>query len=500
MKSTVFSWILFLAVGFVYAQQQEIPVQIPEAEVAVTDQSVQIDGKTINLKAHAGTFKLRDEHNKPIALFGFTYYEKKNPEANRPIIFAYNGGPGSSSYWLHMGIMGPKRIVVNDPDFTPGAPYQLVNNDFSILDMADVVMMDPVGTGLSVPIGEAKFQDFWGVDQDIRSISLFITQFLIEHGRMNAPKYLLGESYGTFRNAGVMKSLQDMGIALNGVVMVSAVFDLRTLIFPPNDDMPYLAHFPTYAATAWYHDKVDNKPASLEAFMDEVRVFTQEEYMPALFKGDQLSEADRQTIAGKLAHYTGLSQDYWQKADLRVTNGEFFNELMRDQGLTVGRLDSRFYGINEDLIGQNGAYDPQSSAISPAYTAGFLHYFHEDLKVGKHLMYMTSAGRRGGFKWDWSHQGNFRWNTQAAINTGIDMATAMTRDPNMKVLIMNGYYDLATVFYGVEHSIDHLGLTKSIKDNIIMEYYESGHMMYIHPPSMVKFRKDLVDFINSTTR
>ena len=500
MKSTVFSWILFLAVGFVYAQQQEIPIQIPEAEVAVTDQSVQIDGKTINLKAHAGTFKLRDEHNKPIALFGFTYYEKKNPEANRPIIFAYNGGPGSSSYWLHMGIMGPKRIVVNDPDFTPGAPYQLVNNDFSILDMADVVMMDPVGTGLSVPIGEAKFQDFWGVDQDIRSISLFITQFLIEHGRMNAPKYLLGESYGTFRNAGVMKSLQDMGIALNGVVMVSAVFDLRTLIFPPNDDMPYLAHFPTYAATAWYHDKVDNKPASLEAFMDEVRVFTQEEYMPALFKGDQLGEADRQTIAGKLAHYTGLSQDYWQKADLRVTNGEFFNELMRDQGLTVGRLDSRFYGINEDLIGQNGAYDPQSSAISPAYTAGFLHYFHEDLKVGKHLMYMTSAGRRGGFKWDWSHQGNFRWNTQAAINTGIDMATAMTRDPNMKVLIMNGYYDLATVFYGVEHSIDHLGLTKSIKDNIIMEYYESGHMMYIHPPSMVKFRKDLVDFINSTTR
>lgn len=500
MKSTVFSWILFLAVSFVYAQQKEIPVQMPEAEVSVTDQSVQIDGKTINLKAHAGTFKLRDEHNKPIALFGFTYYEKKNPEANRPIIFAYNGGPGSSSYWLHMGIMGPKRIVVNDPDFTPGAPYQLVNNDFSILDMADVVMMDPVGTGLSVPIGEAKFQDFWGVDQDIRSISLFITQFLIEHGRMNAPKYLLGESYGTFRNAGVMKSLQDMGIALNGVVMVSAVFDLRTLIFPPNDDMPYLAHFPTYAATAWYHNKVNNKPESLEAFMDEVRTFTEEEYMPALFKGDQLSGDDKQKIAAKLAHYTGLSQDYWSKADLRVTNGEFFNELMRDQGLTVGRLDSRFYGINEDLIGQNAAYDPQSSAISPAYTAGFLHYFHEDLKVGKHLMYMTSAGRRGGFKWDWSHQGNFRWNTQAAINTGIDMATAMTRDPNMKVLIMNGYYDLATVFYGVEHSIDHLGLTKSIKDNIIMEYYEAGHMMYIHPPSMAKFRKDLVDFISSTTR
>jgi carboxypeptidase C (cathepsin A) len=500
MKSTVFSWMLFLAVSLAHAQPSGTPAPMPEAEVFTTDQSVQIGGKTIALTAHAGTFKLRDETNKPIALFGFTYYAKKNPEANRPIVFAFNGGPGSSSYWLHMGIMGPKRIVVKDPEFTPAAPYQLVNNEYSILDMADVVMMDPIGTGLSVPIGDAKFEDFWGVDQDIRSISLFITQFLIEHGRVNAPKYLLGESYGTFRNAGVMKYLQDMGIALNGVVMVSAVFDLRTLVFPPNDDLPYLVHFPTYAATAWYHNRIPNKPASLEVFLDEVRAFTENEYMPALFKGDKLSEEAKQSLAGKLAGYTGLSQDYWHKADLRVSNGEFFNELMRDQGMTVGRLDSRFYGINEDLLGQEAAYDPQSAAISPAYTAGFLQYFHEDLKVGKHLMYMTSAGRRKGFRWDWSHQGNFRWNTSAAIHTGIDMATAMTRDPNMKVLIMNGYYDIATVFYGVEHTIDHLGLPKSIKDNIIMTYYEAGHMMYTHPPSMAKFREDLAGFIRDTTR
>ncbi len=500
MKSTVFSWVLFLTVSLVYAQQSDKPAPMPEAEVFVTDQSVQIDGKTIALKAHAGTFKLRDEQNKPIALFGFTYYEKKNAEANRPIIFSFNGGPGSSSYWLHMGIMGPKRIVVNDPDFTPGAPYQLVNNEYSILDMADVVMMDPIGTGLSVPIGDAKFEDFWGVDQDIRSISLFITQFLIEHGRMNSPKYLLGESYGTFRNAGVMKRLQDMGIAMNGVVMVSAVFDLRTLVFPPSEDISYLVHFPTYATTAWYHDRIDNKPASLEAFVDEIRAFTENEYMPALYKGDRLSEAEKQGMAEKLAGYTGLSADYWYRADLRVTNSEFFNELMRDESLTVGRLDSRYYGINEDGIAQNGAYDPQSAAISPAYTAGFLHYFHEDLKVGKHLMYMTSAGGRKGFRWDWSHQGNFRWNTQAAIQTATDMATAMTKDPNMKVLIMNGYYDIATVFYGVEYTIDHLGLPKSIKDNIIMEYYEAGHMMYTHPESMVKFKKDLANFVRETTR
>ena len=261
---------------------------ITEGEVSTTQQSVKINGVIVPLTAKAGTLQLRDENNNPIALFGFTSYTKEVAKdaapVNRPIIFSYNGGPGSSSYWLHMGVMGPKRIVVNDPVNTPAAPYKIVNNDFSLLDIADLVMMDPIGTGLSVPIGKSKFEDFWGVDQDIRSISLFIKQYLIENGRMNSPKYLLGESYGTFRNAGVMNKLLGDGIALNGVVMVSAVFDLRTLMFPPNDDLPYVVHFPTYAATAWYHNKLANKPASLEVFLTEVRNFTEKEYVPALFK------------------------------------------------------------------------------------------------------------------------------------------------------------------------------------------------------------------------
>jgi carboxypeptidase C (cathepsin A) len=298
----------------------------------------------------------------------------------------------------------------------------------------------------------------------------------------------------------VMNRLLNDGIALNGVVMVSSVFDLRTLLFPPNDDLPYVAHFPTYAATAWYHNKVVNKPADLEKFMAEVRTFTEKEYMPALFKGDKLTSDEKNAMATRLAGFSGLSTDFWRKADLRVQAGEFFQELLRGEGSTIGRLDSRYKGINQDLLSQFADFDPQSSAISPAYTAGFMHYFYNDLKVNKKLYYMTSAGGREGFKWDWKHQGNMRWGTSAAINTGIDMAEAMTQDPNVKVMILNGYYDIATVFYGVEYTIDHLGLPPAIKNNIIMKYYEAGHMMYTHQASLEKFRKDVSEFIQMTTK
>ena len=477
---------------------------LPKAEVATTMQSVTINGKTIYLTAKAGTFQVKDESNQPIALMGFTYYTRDSKRGlatqRRPIVFAFNGGPGSSSFWLHMGVLGPKRIVVNDPGSTPAAPYKIVNNNYSILDIADLVMIDPVGTGLSVPIGKAKFKDFWGVDQDIRSLSLFITQFLIHNDRMNSPKFLLGESYGTFRNAGLMNNLLNQGIAMNGVIMVSAVFDFRTLLFPPNDDLPYIVHFPTYAATAWYHDKIVDKPEDVYEFLDDVRYFTENEYAPALFKGDRLTENEKSDIALKLATYTGTEPDYWLKAGLRVKASEFFAEFLRDQGEIVGRLDSRFTGINEDLLSQEGSHDPQSSAISPAFISGFLDYFYGDLKVNKNLLYTISAARRNGFKWDWKHKGNVRWGATAAINTGMDMARALSRDPNMKVLILNGIYDIATVFYGVEHSINHMGLTKEIKDNIKMEYYEAGHMMYTHKPSMEKFRKDVSQFILSATK
>jgi len=479
--------------------QEKSQEAIPEAQIFKSTQTVRINGVTHNLITRAGTMPLRNEQNEVIALHGFTAYFKEDGPSKRPIIFAYNGGPGSSSYWLHMGIMGPKRIVVNDPDYTRAAPYEIVNNDYSILDIADVVMMDPVGTGLSMPVGKATGKDFWGVDEDIRATSLFIMQFLKEFDRMQSPKYILGESYGTMRNAGVMKYLLGRGIALNGVVMVSAVFDLRSLAFPVQENTSYLVHFPSYAATAWYHDKLPNKNPNLDAFIEEVRTFTEKEYMPALYKGGRLTDAEKVALAKKLHQYGGLSEDYWIRANLRVKAGEFFNELLRDEGMTVGRLDSRYKGINPNLINQNAITDPQSNAISPAYTAGFLDYFHRELGVSKDLHYKTSAGgSTPGFQWNWNHTGNEGWGTYISINTAVDMADAMNKDPNMKVLIMNGYYDLATVFYGVEYTLDQMNLLPRIRDNIIMTYYEAGHMMYTHEPSMVQFKDDLAKFIKDT--
>lgn len=501
-KISITCLLLICCAVFLFAQESNIS---QKPDVAKSQQSLSINGQNIDLSTAAGTMLVRDENNIPIANFGFTSYSKMTGKSGaidkvRPIMFAYNGGPGSSSFWLHMGVLGPKRIVVDDPNFNKAAPYQLVNNEYSVLDMADLVMIDPVGTGLSVPVGESEFKDFWGVDQDIRSISLFITQYLIEHGRMNSPKYLLGESYGTFRNAGVMNRLLNQGIALNGVIMVSAVFDLRTLMFPPDDDMPYIVHLPTYAATAWYHKQVVDRPDQLEAYMDVIRQFTREAYLPALFLGDAITPVAKEAIAKNLADFTSISADYWMKADLRVTASEFFAEFLRENRETVGRLDSRYTGISQDGIAQNGAFDPQSSAISPAYIQRFLDYLYETLGVNKELTYSITAGRRPGFNWDWSHQGNGGWGgSMAAINTGPDMAQALSRDPNLKVLILNGYYDVATVFYGVEHSINHLGLAPEIRDNIIMKYYEAGHMMYTHQPSLVKFKKDVGEFIKNTS-
>lgn len=475
---------------------------IPKGEVSTTSSTARIDGKVIAYKALAGTLQLRNDEDEPIALHGFTAYIKDGvtDPKTRPISFVFNGGPGSSSMWLHMGVIGPKRAAVNDAGFTPGAPYTLEDNNSSLLDVTDIVMMDPIGTGLSHAIGKAKNKDFWGVDQDIKMISQFIKQFVTEQDRWNSPKYLIGESYGTFRNAGVVYYLQEnVGMAMNGVVMVSAVFDLRTLVFAQGDDISYVMNLPTYSATAWYHNKVQNKPASLDAFLKESRDFAKGEYTTALMEGDRLSGEARQRIADRLSYFTGLSKEYLEKADLRVSEPEFTEELLRAEHKTVGRLDSRFTGINQDPLSQYSMYDPQSSAISPGYTALFMDYFYNTLKVNKAHTYFTSAYARKGFDWDWKHAingGGF----PTPPNTGTDMSVAMSRNPHLKILILNGLFDLATPFYGVEYSIDHLGLEKEIKSNIIMKYYEAGHMMYTHRASLEKFKKETAEFILQTSK
>ena len=498
---TSFSMLIFFPVATLLAQTKSDT--IPKAEVSTTSHTVKIDGKVLSYNAIAGTLLLRNSEDQPIALHGFTAYIKSGTTdfRTRPITFVFNGGPGSSSIWLHMGVVGPRRVVVNDPGFTPAAPYTLEENNSSILDVTDIVMMDPIGTGLSHAVGKSKNKDFWGVDQDITAISQFIKQFVTENDRWNSPKYLLGESYGTFRNAGVVDYLQEsIGMAMNGVIMVSAVFDLRTITFAQSDDISYVLNLPTYSATAWYHNKVPNKPASLETYLKEARTFAKGEYTQALMEGDGLVGDAREKTLARLSYFTGLGKSYLDKANLRVTEPEFTEELLRDERKTVGRLDSRFTGINQDPLNQFSQFDPQSSAISPGYTALFMDYYYNTLKVNKANSYHVSAYSREGFNWDWKHAKNGGVGFPTTPNTGVDLSMAMSRNPNLKVLILNGLYDLATPFYGVEYSIDHLELEKDIKANIIMKYFEAGHMMYTHRPSLELFKKETSDFILKTSK
>ena len=442
--------------------------------------------------------------DEPIASIGYTAYTKdgETDMSKRPATFSYNGGPGSSSMWLHMGIMGPRRVVVNDPSPNGPAPYKVEDNNYTILDVSDVIMIDPVGTGLSRAAGKAKNTDFWGVDADIKSVSQFIKNYVNDNERWNSPKFLLGESYGTFRSAGVADYLQDnFGIAVNGIVLVSNVLDIRTLSFQPGDDIAYIVNLPTYAATSWYHNKLTNKPASLDAFLKEVRAFAFGDYATALLKGDQLSADDREKILNKLVGYTGLSKDYWDKANLRVNQPQFSQELLRNSGIAVGRLDSRYKGIAQDQLSEYAFYDPQSNDISPAFISAFLNYYTTELKVSKDKNYNTSAYSLPDFKWDWKHarsQGLF--GDASTPNTGPDLFNAMSTNPLLKVMVLNGVYDLATPFAGTEYTFDHLGLDKKIKSNITLKYYEAGHMMYINNTAAAAFKKDVSEFITGSLK
>jgi carboxypeptidase C (cathepsin A) len=468
------------------------------ARIFTSTQQVRFGSQTVDLDATTGTLLLRDENDLPIAHFGYTSYLAESSDADRPrpIVFAYNGGPLSASFWLHVGILGPRRIATEDLVHNTVPPYDLVNNEYSLLEVADLVMIDPVGVGFSHPVGEAEWADFWGTDQDIRTIGLFIEQFLIQHDRINAPKFLLGESYGTFRNAGLVRHLQEKGIMVNGVVMVSAVLDIHDLFFGAGHDMSYVVFLPTYAAAGWFHRLVPERPDEIEDFLEEVRAFTEEEYAPALLKGDRLTRDDRSRIAERLARYTGIPAATWLDANLRLTDGEFFQELNRASSATTGRLDARFTAINQDPMQQRPQRDdPFSEAVQGAYITAFRDYLYRELGADRSMTYTSSAGGREGFKWDWTHGGNMSWGTQSAVSTAADLAAAMAANPNLNVLILQGYYDAATPFYGIEHTVNHLDLDASIRDNITIEYFEAGHMMYVEEDSRAKWKRVVDTFI-----
>lgn len=493
-------------------------------EERVSTGSVTIGGQTISYQAHAGTLvvhprdwddvprekadkgdkgkdeKPKDDNPTAVASMFYVAYFKTGG-GNRPVTFFYNGGPGSSTIWLHMGAFGPKRIVTATDSHTPAAPYSIINNAYSLLDATDMVFIDAPGAGFSRIAGKDKEKAFFGLDADAYAFSEFITQFLSKYHRWNSPKYLFGESYGTPRTAVLANLLQnERSTDLNGLILLSQilVFDLSPdrPFGNPGIEIPYSTVLPTYAATAWYHDKLPGGKRALEPFLREVENFAMGEYANALLKGFEISDAERGAIAEKLHQYTGLPVDYILKADLRIDGGEFRKSVQADEGETTGRLDSRFAGPDLDPLSQRAEYDPQSASISSAYVAAFNEYARKVLHYGENKIFKPSIPTFG--TWNFSHrqpgQGQAALGRQGA-NTLPDLANAMKTNPNLKVQLHAGYFDLATPYFQGVYELRHLPIPKQLQPNIEFEFYDSGHMMYAKDSSLQQLHRSVADFI-----
>jgi carboxypeptidase C (cathepsin A) len=494
---------------------------------STTPGSVTVEGKTIHYHAVAGLIIVHpkdwnDAASKPgddpahrgprhgheatkrppeASMFYVAYFKDGEKPSERPVTFLYNGGPGSSTVWLHMGAFGPKRVVTADHTHTPPAPYQLVNNDYSLLDASDLVFIDAPGTGFSrVTPGAEK--DFLGADPDVHAFSEFIMQFLSKYGRWNSPKYLYGESYGTPRSANLINVLEtEDDTDFNGVILLSQIlsYDASTGMAHnnPGVDLPYELALPTYAATAWYHHKLPNAGGQLEPFLTEVEHFALTDYARALRAGSTLSSDQRDAIAAKLHDYTGLPVAYIKKADLRIDGGEFEQNLQADTDTTTGRLDTRFSGPSLDPLSQRAEYDPQSAAISSAYVAAFNNYVRKDLHYGMDMHYVPSA--RFFRTWNSRHQPpGAPFALPQALNVMPDLANAMKIDPDLKVMLNGGYFDLATPFFEGMYEMSHLPMPRKLQANIEYHYYESGHMVYAHIPALKELHDNVAAFIANT--
>ena len=463
-----------------------------EPKTSVTQHQATIDGNEIKFTATAGKLVMKSDSGDPKANVFFVAYTKDNDSSapsKRPITFCFNGGPGSSSVWLHLGMLGPTRVKLTD-DATPTAPpHQLIPNPYSLLDTTDLVFIDPVSTGYSRPAKGENKKQFHGYDEDLRSMAQFIHDYTNQYRRWASPKFLLGESYGGLRVAGLSGRLKKRyRMDLNGVILISAVIDFQTLRANLNNDIAYALFLPSYTATAWYHDALskDQQDRSVAELVQEAKEFARGPYLQALLAGDGLAEETRDQVAAKMSELTGLSKEYLSRSRLRVDATQFRKELLREKALVLGRFDSRYAGLARDQVSESPSYDPSAAAVFGPFTSSMNEYLREQLKVEEEQVYEILTGNV--HPWDYSKF------TNQFVNASTTLRQTMIENPHLNVFAACGYYDLATPLFAMEHSRDHLGLPAERRSNITTKFYEGGHMMYVHEPSLKKLRGDLLEF------
>ena len=470
--------------------------KVPEKEEPpiVTRHETRIGGKLVKYTVTTGMMPLKSEAGDTEARIFFMAYTADRPgaPAQRPLTFSFNGGPGSSSVWLHLGAIGPKRVKMLDDGRMPAPPYELVDNDESWLDQTDLVFLDPVGTGYSRATKPELGKKFWGVQGDIESVGEFIRLYLSRYQRWGSPLFVVGESYGTTRAAGLAGHLIEKGIAFNGIVLISTILNFETARFTKGNDLPYVLFLPTYTATAWYHKKLpaDLQAKPLRALLDEVERWALADYTLALAKGDRLSGSERQTVVDTLARYTGLDKGFLDQSDMRVEIQRFDKELLRDQRRTVGRLDSRFQGSDALAAGERPDFDPSLAAIRPPYTATFNDYVRAELGYKSDVTYHILGGGIGA--WDWGTSNGF-------ADVSESLRSAFAKNPHMKLLVAKGYYDLATPYFAVEYTLSHMGLDPALRRNVRTREYEAGHMMYIDKKELARLHQDIAAFLHDAT-
>lgn len=469
---------------------ERFPAPPAEEKTSKTEHEITLNGRKIPYTATAGTLVLKKDDGKPWASMFYVAYMRSDVQdhSKRPITFTFNGGPGSASIWLHMGALGPKRVQMTADGDQPAPPYHLVDNDDTALEFTDLVFIDPVSTGYSRPAPGVNPSEFHSFEGDLQSVAEFIRLYLVRAERWDSPKFLAGESYGTTRASALSQYLLDHdGIYLNGITLISSVLNFETISFNAGNDLPFALYLPSYTASAWYHKKLPKDlQGDLEKAIGESRRFAAGEYNVALMKGDKLTAQERAQVVKQLARLTGLSEEYVEQANLRISIQRFTKELLRKEGKTVGRYDSRIEGADLDSAGERPEYDPSYASVQGPFTAVFNEYIHKDLKFDSDLTYeaLTDKVR----PWSYSRFEN------RYLNTAEMMRQAMTQNPNLKVMIANGYYDLATPFFATEYTVNHIGLQPGLSSHIGLTYCEAGHMLYTRKSCLDNLHKSMGDF------